>query len=362
MKYLKLFSELPVGRMTLKNRIVMSPMTRCRATNNIPNEMMAQYYSLRAQAGLIITEGTSPSPNGLGYARIPGNFNIEQSQGWRKVANAVHARQGHIFMQLMHTGRVSHPLNMSGNSKILAPSAIALTGEMWTDQKQMQPYPIPEAMSKQQIKEAVSEYAHSARLAIDSGMDGIELHGANGYLIDQFLNPATNQRQDEYGGTPENRLRFALEVAKAVVSAIDPDRVGIRLSPYGVFNDMKPFDGLEEFYGMLAKRLNELNLLYIHCVDHHSMGAPEVTPSVKALLRKEFKHTLILSGGYDADRAEHDLLEGKADLIAFGRPFLANPNFVEKIQIGAPIIPANPATFYTPGELGYTVFPKEAAV
>ncbi|MEK6624721.1 MAG: alkene reductase [Bdellovibrionota bacterium] len=358
MNYSKLFSELKLGSLTLKNRIVMAPMTRARAAHNIPNEMMLQYYSLRADSGLIITESTSPSPNGLGYARMPGNFDPEQSKGWARITKAVHAKQGHIFLQLMHTGRVSHPLNMSTNAKIMAPSAIKLKGEMWTDEKQMQPYPVPDAMTKQEIKEAVREYAESAQLAMKAGFDGIELHGANGYLIDQFLNPASNKRQDEYGGSSENRMRFAIEVATAVASAIVPKHVGMRLSPYGAFNDMESYEGLEDFFGQLAKKLSNLGLVYLHCVDHHSMGGPEVKPSVKALLRKEFKQALILSGGYNADKAEHDLMEGRADLIAFGRPFISNPNFVEKIRTGAPLLPANPATFYTPGELGYTVFPK----
>lgn len=360
MKYKKLFSELKLGPITLKNRVVMSPMTRCRAPGNVPNDMMAKYYGLRAGAGLIVTEGTSPSPNGLGYARIPGCFNQEQARGWRKVTDAVHANGGRIFIQLMHTGRVTHPLNLPAGAKTVAPSAVAAPGEMWTDQKQMQPHPVPAEMTKGEIREAIEEFAHSAKLAIDAGgFDGVELHGANGYLIDQFLNPASNKRTDEYGGPAENRIRFAAEVAHATAAAIGAERLGMRVSPYGVFNGMEVYEGVEDCFALLGQRLNNLKLAYLHIVDHSSMGAPEVKPSIKARLRHEFKQALILSGGYDGDRAERDLLEGRGDLVAFGRPFIANPKLVEKLGSGAPLLAPDPATFYTPGEKGYLDYPVE---
>lgn len=353
----KLFSQCNLGKLTLKNRIVMAPMTRCRAQMGVPQDLMVKYYELRADAGLLITEGVAPSPNGLGYARIPGCYSSEQAQGWRKIAAAVHARGGKIFMQLMHTGRVTHPLNLPDGAEVIAPSAVQLTGQMWTDQKQMQSYPVPREMTKADIQKAVQEYAKAAKLAVEAGLDGVELHGANGYLIDQFLNPASNRRSDEYGGSSQNRIRFALEVAQAVVAEIGADRLGIRLSPYGVFNDMIAFEGLEEQYGLLTEKLSELGLVYIHVVDHSSMGAPEVKSSVKSLLRQKFKNSMILSGGYDAESAERDLLEGKGDLIAFGRPFISSPKLVDKFKKGSPLVTANPDTFYTPGEAGYSDYP-----
>jgi N-ethylmaleimide reductase len=349
-----LFTPTTLGKLQLKNRIVMSPMTRSRAIGNVPNELMEKYYKLRADAGLIITEGTSPSPNGLGYARIPGVFSDAQVQGWRRVTDAVHAAGGKIFVQLMHTGRVSHPENMPDGSKVLAPSAIAAPGEMWTDSNGMQPFPIPAAMSEGDIKQAIAEYANASTRAIEAGFDGVELHGANGYLIDQFLNTASNQRTDQWGGSVENRIRFAVEVARAAVAAIGADRVGMRISPYGVFNGMTPDAKMDALYLRLIGELNAIGLTYIHIVDHSSMGAPEVSPELKAKIRSNFKGKYILSGGYDAARANADLDAQRGDLVAFGRPFIANPDLVQKMQSGAALIAPDPGTFYTPGEKGYT--------
>lgn len=349
-----LFTPAALGKLQLKNRIVMSPMTRSRATGNVPNELMAKYYSLRADAGLIITEGTSPSPNGLGYARIPGMFSDAQVQGWRKVTDAVHGAGGRIFVQLMHTGRVSHPANMSREARILAPSALAAPGEMWTDSQGMQPFPVPKEMSEDDILATIVEFTHAAKRAIDAGFDGVELHGANGYLIDQFLNTATNQRTDQWGGSVENRIRFALAVARSVVAEIGAERVGMRISPYGVFNGTVADDEMDTLYLHLIERLNEIGLGYIHVVDHSSMGAPEVSPELKAKLRANFKGKYILSGGYDAARANADLEAQKGDLVAFGRPFISNPDLVAKLQSGAALTPPDMSTFYTPGEKGYT--------
>jgi N-ethylmaleimide reductase len=348
-----LFSNYQLGRITMKNRIVMAPMTRSRAIDNLPNALMAEYYSQRADAGLLITEGTSPSPNGLGYSRIPGLYNQSQVAGWRTVTDAVHSKGGKIVVQLMHTGRVAHPLNLPVGARVLAPSAIAVTGTMWTDQKQMQPYPVPSAMTIKEIRETVDEYANSARLAVEAGFDGIELHGANGYLIEQFINPSANQRTDQYGGSMENRVRFAVEIAQKTADAIGADRVGIRLSPYGASNGMAAFDGLEETYGLLAEKLSAIGILYIHIVDHSALGAPPVSPSVKALIRKNFTGTIILSGGYDAVRAEQELRDGKGDLVAFGRSFIANPDLVGKLEQGVALTQPDATTFYTPGEKGY---------
>lgn len=348
-----LFTPITLGKLQLKNRVVMAPMTRSRAAGNVPNELMEKYYSLRADAGLVITEGTSPSQNGLGYARIPGLFSDEQMQGWRRVNDGVHAAGGKIFVQLMHTGRVSHPANMAAGAKIVAPSALALSGDMWTDSSGMQPYPVPVEMNEADIASAIAEYAHAAKLAIQAGFDGVELHAANGYLIDQFLNKATNQRTDRWGGSVENRIRFAVEVAKASAAAIGAERIGMRISPYGAFNGVAPDVEMDAMYLRLVEELNKLGLVYIHVVDHSSMGAPEVSPALKANIRSTFKGRYILSGGYDAARANADLNTDRGDLVAFGRPFISNPDLVQKLQSGAALTAPDFNTFYTPGEKGY---------
>lgn len=348
-----LFTPTQLGPFTLKNRIVMAPMTRCRAIGNLPNALMEDYYRLRAEAGLIITEGTSPSPNGLGYARIPGLFNPQQAQAWQGVTDGVHQAGGRIFVQLMHTGRVSHPANMPVGSRILGPSAVALPGEMWTDAAGMQPHPAPLEMTETDIAESIAEYAAAARLAVQAGFDGIELHAANGYLIDQFLNTAANQRTDRWGGSVENRIRFAVEVAKAAVAAIGAERVGMRISPYGVFNGMLPDEAMDALYRRLIEELNALGLLYIHIVDHSAMGAPEVSAELKAEIRAAFTGKYVLSGGYDVARANADLDAQRGDLVAFGRPFIANPDLVTKLQSGQELRAPDPATFYTPGPEGY---------
>lgn len=352
---MKLFESTNLGSLKLKNRIVMAPMTRSRATNNIPNDMMVKYYSDRASAGLIITEGTSPSPNGLGYPRIPGMFSEAQSVGWKKVTTAVHKNGGAIFIQLMHTGRTSHPDNLPPGAKPLAPSAIRLSGQMWTDTKGMQDYPTPNQMTETDIKHAISEYVESSVLAIKSGFDGVELHSANGYLMDQFLNPASNQRTDSYGGTPEGRQRFVLEVAEQVSKRIGKDKTGMRISPYGVFNDMASYPEMDNFFIKLTEKLSQIGLVYIHIVDHSSMGAPIVKQELKHQIRANFKGTTIISGGYtSAEQAERDLLEDKGDLVAFGRPFIANPNLVELLKTKQPLKQPDSNKFYTPGEEGYT--------
>lgn len=351
-----LFTPLQLGPLHLPNRIVMAPMTRCRALGNVPNDLMARYYALRAEAGLIITEGTSPSPNGLGYARIPGLYSEAQIAGWRKVTDAVHQAGGRIFVQLMHCGRVAHPANLPAGARILAPSPLAAPGEMWTDSQGMQPHPVPTEMSEDDIASAIGEYAAACRNAIAAGFDGVELHGANGYLIDQFLNTASNHRTDRWGGSIDNRIRFAVEVARAAAGAIGAGRVGMRISPYGVFNGMAPDGEMDALYLRLTEALNDIGLVYLHVVDHSSMGAPPVSEELKAKLRAAFKGKYILSGGYDAARAEADLAAGKGDLVAFGRPFIANPDLVQKLKTGGEIRPADPATFYTPDAKGYTEF------
>lgn len=352
-----LYSPAKLGSLTLQNHLVMAPMTRSRAIGNIPNELMAQYYGQRAGAGLIVTEGVSPSPNGLGYARIPGIFSPEQVAGWKLTTRAVHAKGGKIFIQLMHCGRVAHPLNLPEGARMLAPSAITANGQMYTDSQGMQQQPEPQAMSEADIQSTLQEFVQAAKYAIEAGFDGIELHGANGYLLEQFIRPNSNQRNDAYGGSIENRARFVLEVVNATTAAIGKDKVGIRLSPFGVFNDMPLYDAMESDYTYLAQRLNATGLCYVHLVDHSSMGAPAVPDSIKTAFRNTFKGTLILSGGYDAARAESDLAAGKCDLIAVGRPFLANPDLVSRWKTGAAVNAPDMSTFYTPGPKGYTDYP-----
>ena len=354
------FSNFKLGNILLKNRIVMAPMTRCRCINNLPNESVAKYYAQRAEAGLIITEGISPSDNGLGYARIPGLYTSEHSHAWKTVTEAIHHAGSRVFAQLMHCGRAAHPDNLPSGMEILAPSPIAITdGTMWTDQNGMQPYPVPEEMTEHDIECTIEEYAHSADLAMQAGFDGVELHGANGYLIDQFLNLASNHRTDKWGGPIENRLRFAIEVTKAVAKKIGPDKVGFRMSPYGVFNGMMADTHIEDVFERLAADLQKIGILYVHIVDHSSMGAPEVKPSVKKKIRDNFKGVVILSGGYDVKKADHDLAEKKGDLFAFGRAFISNPHLVSKLKHKKTLVPADHETFYTPGEKGYIDYPLD---
>jgi N-ethylmaleimide reductase len=352
-----LFDPFTLGPIPLQSRIVMSPMTRSRSIGNVPGELVATYYAQRASAGLIVTEGTSPSPNGLGYARIPGLFSREQVAGWKRVTDAVHGAgggKGRIAVQLMHTGRVSHPANLPKGARIRAPSAIAAPGEMWTDAEGSKPFPTPEAMTAADIETALDEYATSGALAREAGFDALELHGANGYLIDQFLNVASNARKDEWGGTIAGRLKFALAVVDRTAGRVGADRVGIRLSPYGVFNGMKPDDETDALYTKLAEELSARKILYVHLVDHGAMGAPKPKPELVTAIRRAFTGALVLSGGYDEARAEADLAEGRGDLVAFGRPFLGNPNLPDKLRRGAPLREADPKTFYTPGEAGYS--------
>ncbi len=354
----KLFSLYSLGPITLSNRVVMAPMTRCRSLGNIPGEIVATYYAQRAEAGLIITEGTSPAPDGLGYPRIPGLFSAEQAAGWRKTTDAVHAKGGRIFIQLMHTGRVGHPDNLPAGARILGPSANAVPGKMYTDSKGPQPYPVATSMTEDDIETAIAGYVHAASLAVnEAGFDGVELHGANGYLIDQFLNTASNERADRWGGDIEGRIRFALETARRTIAAIGAERVGIRLSPFGVFNGMAPDNQMIELYEILVQKLGDLKLAYLHLVDHSSMGAPAQPEGLRDTLRKRFGGTLILSGGYDRTRAEADLQEDKGDLVAFGRPFIANPTLVGKMKEGQPLAEANPDLFYSADERGYTDYP-----
>lgn len=352
-----LYSKTVLGPLTLQNHLVMAPMTRSRATGNIPNALMAEYYAQRGTAGLMITEGTTPSPNGLGYPRIPGIYSPAQIEGWKRVTGAVHAKGAKIFLQLMHCGRIVHPLNMPPGARVLAPSAVGASGEMYTDAEGLKPHPVPQAMTEKDIQATLAEFVQGAKNAMAAGFDGIELHGANGYLLEQFIRPNTNRRTDAYGGPIENRARFVLEVAAATMAAIGQNRVGIRLSPFGVFNDMPGYDAMEADYTYLAEQLDASGVTYIHLVDHGPMGAPPVPASIKATFRKRFKRTLILCGGFDAARAESALATGQCDLIAVGRTFLANPDLPARWKAVAALNAPNMDTFYSPGPKGYTDYP-----
>ncbi|MDO9411119.1 MAG: alkene reductase [Pseudolabrys sp.] len=354
-----LFSKAKVGSLELQNHLVMSPLTRSRAPGNIPNDLMAEYYGQRATMGLIITEGTSPSPNGLGYSSIPGIYSDEQVAGWKKVTDAVHAKGGKIFVQLMHTGRISHVLNMPKGARIVAPSAVQAAGQIFTAEG-MKDHPVPQEMSAADIIVAQAEFVKAATNAVKAGFDGVELHAANGYLLEQFLRKNSNTRTDNYGGSIEGRARFVLEVAEATIAAIGKDKVGIRLSPFGAASDMHPYPEMEADYGWLAGKLNALGLAYVHLVDHSAMGAPAVPASMRATFRSTFKNTLILAGGYDGKSAEADLAAGKADLFAFGRPALANPDLVKRLKTDAALNAPDMATAYAGGAKGYTDYPTLA--
>lgn len=351
-----LFDRYGLGEIELTNRVVMAPMTRSRAVDqNTPNALMAQYYGQRAGAGLIVTEGVSPSPNGLGYARIPGLFNEAQVAGWKLVTDAVHGKGGKIFVQLMHTGRVSHQDNLPAGATVVGPCAEVCPGEMWVDKSvSMQAHTAPHALTEIEIKGVVGEYAHSAKLAIQAGFDGVEVHAANGYLIEQFLNPIVNKRGDGYGLDIAGRNRFALEVAQACAEVIGANKVGVRISPQGVFNGTGDFPDLESQYLALTHKLAEMGLVYLHLVDHSAMGAPAVSAELKHKLRAAFAGTFIAVGGFAAESAENALQANQADLIAFGRPFISNPDLVVKLKSGAKLVDPDMSTFYTPGEKGYT--------
>ena len=357
-----LFDKFSARSLQLTNRMVMAPLTRSRATpQHTPNALMATYYRQRATAGLIITEGTSPSPNGLGYPRIPGLYDAAQTDAWRATTAAVHDQGGKIFVQFMHCGRVAHVANLPAGAEVLGPDTAVCPGEMYTDTLGMQPHSPPRAMLEADIAHAIDEHVAAAKLAMDAGFDGVELHGANGYLIEQFLNPLVNLRTDGYGGSSQGRNRLALEIARATVAAIGRDHVGIRLSPCGVFNGTGAFPEVQAQYLTLTHALSALGLLYVHLVDHSSMGTPPVPADFKLQLRDAFDGLFILSGGFDHASAEQALIDKRGDLIAFGRPFLANPDLVARLRQDAPLNAPDAATFYVPGAKGYTDYPALAA-
>lgn len=346
---MKLFSPADLGPIHLSNRVVMAPMTRSRAIGNVPNALMAEYYGQRASAGLIVTEGVAPSPNGLGYPRIPGLYSPQQVEGWRRVTEAVHGAGGRIVAQLMHVGRIAHPLNLPEGGEVVAPSAVAAAGEMFTDREGPQPHPTPREMTAADIEQAKAEFVAAARNAVGSGFDGVELHAANGYLLEQFLNPHTNRRADGYGGSVAARGRFVLETARAVAAAIGADRVGIRLSPHSRFNDMPAYGETVEQYVWLAERLGAEGLLYLHLV----LGAERIPQPTIDAVTKAFGGTVIVNSGFDRASAEAALSSDEADLVAFGAPFIANPDLVARMRDGHDLAPPRQELFYAPGPEGY---------
>lgn len=347
-----LLTSVRIGRYTLRNRLVMAPMTRSRADDETgaPTDLVATYYAQRAGAGLIISEGTYPSATGKGYVRTPGIINDAQVAAWRGVADAVHARGGRIFMQLMHSGRISHPSMQPGGWLPVAPSAIKPAGQSWTASGP-QDYVLPHALSAEEIAGVVEDYRAATRRALDAGFDGVELHGASGYLPEQFLSSGSNQRTDEYGGSVANRARFVLEVLQAMVEEAGGDRVGLKISPEMNFNDIHDATP-QETYTHLVEQLAGLDLAYLHValfgptsVDYH------------ALLRPRFKGAYLIGSGLDQAKAEALLSEGKADAAVFGGAFLANPDLPERFRLGAPLNAPDKDTFYSPGAKGYIDYP-----
>jgi N-ethylmaleimide reductase len=338
----------------LKNHVVMAPMTRSRAIGNIANDLMATYYGQRASAGLIVTEGTAPAPEGLGYARIPGIFSEEQTQAWKKVTSSVHENGGKISMQLMHTGRIGHNNNLPEGRSVIGVSNVRAAGQMWTDQGGMLEHPTPIALTEQGVQEVIEAYVKSAQNAVKAGFDGIELHGANGYLLEQFLNPHVNTRTDKFGGSIEKRASAVIEIAKKIAAAIGKEKVGIRLSPANPFNDMAAYgdDQVRETYGYLASQLDEIGIAYLHIAQN-----PAITDDTFAAIRSNFKGTIILCNGLTPDTAEKALHAGFADLVGFGTSFLANPDLIRRIETGAKLNALDFDTFYTAGPQGYTDYP-----
>lgn len=351
-----LFDPVRAGALSLKNRIVMNPMTRSRAdVDGLVGELTAQYYTQRASAGLLITEGIAPSANGRGYARIPGLWTDAQRDAWKPVTAAVHGAGGLIVAQLMHTGRVSHPANMPAGAKVVAPSAVGLEGTMWTDTQQMQPYPVPEALDEAGVAQAKDELVIAAKNAIAAGFDGVELHGANGYLIEQFISPHTNRRTDRWGGSVENRLRFPIEVTRAVAAAIGADRVGMRISPHGLGSGMVAYPEIDETYVSLARALAPLGLAYLHVADQAGPNAK--LDALKRGLREVWPGVLLVGGSFTRDSAERAVKDGVADLTGHGKAFLANPDLVRRFRENLPLNAPDPSTFFSPGPKGYVDYP-----
>ena len=351
-----LFDPVTLGKYSLPNRIFMSPMTRGRAeTVAVPTRIMADYYGMRADAGLLITEATAISPQGYGWLNAPGIWTDAQEKGWKVVTDAVHAKGGRIFLQLWHTGRVSHPDFLDGQLPV-SPSAIAAHGETHTPLGK-KPYVTPRALNIEEIHFIIGDYASAAKRAIRAGFDGVELHGANGYLVDEFIRDGSNKRTDEYGGSRDNRLRFLVEVTKALADAVGSNKVGVRLSPKGQYNDMQDSNPIATFT-RAAELLNPLGFAYLHVMEAlpgHMMYAKgeRVLPHI----RKVYKGVLVTNGGYTKTSANIALKNGEADSIAFGMLYLANPDLISRLKTDGPYNTPDFSSLYTPGEKGYIDYP-----
>jgi N-ethylmaleimide reductase len=347
-----IFDPITVGSLQLPNRIVMAPMTRNRAgEGHAPTDLNALYYAQRASAGLILTEASQVCPEGQGYPGTPGIYSEAQVAGWRKVTAAVHARGGRIALQLWHVGRISHPSLQPDGKLPVAPSAIRPAGETFTG-RGMEPFVTPRALERDEIPGVVAQYAHGARMAKEAGFDAVQIHGANGYLVDQFLRDGSNQRSDEYGGAIENRARFLFEVTAAVVDVWGGDRVSVRLSPHNPFNDMRDSDPVGDFT-YAAQGLNRYGLAFLEIMEGGADQNDLATPHI----RKAFHGPLMVNGGYTLERANATLEAGKADLVSFGVPFLANPDLPARLAKGASLNDPVRATFYGGGAEGYTDYP-----
>lgn len=349
-----LFAPITLGTLTLANRMVMAPMTRNRADQRgVATSLMATYYAQRAEAGLIISESVPVSAQGVGYPCTPGIYTEEQVQGWRRVTDAVHARKGLMFAQLQHCGRVSHPSMQAHGAVPVAPSALKPDGQAFT-YTGAQDFVMPRALATEEMPSIVKQFQDAALRAKQAGFDGIEVHGANGYLIDQFLRDGCNRRTDDYGGTAENRLRLLLEILQAVCTVWPADRVGVRVSPENTFNSMTDSDPLKHF-GYFIERLGELNLAFVHVLEGDMMT--KTTRLDYRQLRGRLGGVYMANNGYDLERAKQAVLSGAADLVAFGMPFLANPDLVARYRNKLALNEADPASFYGGGASGYTDYP-----
>jgi N-ethylmaleimide reductase len=355
-----LFQPIQLGALALRNRFVMAPMTRNRVGKGlVPGAMNVEYYTQRASAGLIITEGAQVSPQGVGYAATPGIHSAEQVAGWRLVTDAVHASGGRIFLQLWHVGRISHPSLQPDGALPVAPSAIAAEGSVFT-YSGMQAMVTPRALETSELPGIVEQFRHGARMALEAGFDGVEIHGANGYLLDQFLESGSNRRTDAYGGSAENRARLLLDVTAAVAEIWGADRVGVRLSPLNAFNSISDADPAATF-GYAAEALGRLGLAYLHVIEpREGIAVDGAQRSAGEYLGSRFGGTLMLNGGLDQERAETLVASGEADLVAFGRLFLANPDLPERFAAGAALNTPDPATFYGGDARGYIDYPALA--
>lgn len=358
-----MFTPVNLGSIQLKNRLVMAPLTRMRAVaGDVPNPLAKTYYEQRASAGLIITEATQISPLGMGYPATPGIYSPEQTAAWKEIVDAVHAKGGTIVAQLWHVGRISHSSLHPEDGVPEAPSAIAAAGQTYGADWKLHDYEVPKAMSLEDIARLLKEFELAARNAKAAGFDGIEIHSANGYLLDQFLQDKTNQRNDQYGGSIENRLRLLGEVIESVSKVFTSDRVGVRLSPYGTFNDMSDSDPVALFTAAIHK-LNTYGLAYVHMIEPRATSAGggeqvnEDAPITSELFRKAYQGKFITAGGYDQAMGEKVLEEGMADAVAYGRLYISNPDLMERFEKNAPLNPYNRATFYGGAEVGYTDYP-----